>query len=330
MGITITDIQTELLAFNRKNNRAIEPWIFSNEMQLAKHCKTIPKVNGEYPVPQAVMGHVVQAFRPQWDAFGVLNIKANKLYTQRQKVNLEIKANDVYKSWVGDMYIEGKKAGEQPISKYIMDTILGPAVQNDMSYLEIKGVFGQDNQAFGASMNGIEQVLAAGVASTTQPMIRNVLSSALTETNIVDRVIQFERYIEKHLVKVKKSLKKIYMSAEMATNYRLKYEQLYGVNMDYTAAGGMLTKVLRMEIIPIDFLDSQTMFTTPNGNMTRQIDVIDPAEAPQITDIQVFNYDLKVFMEFSLGYGFLYNQAVVVATYSGASGLAADHDLFVK
>jgi len=330
MGITVTDIQTELGALNRKDNRLIQPWVYANDLQLAAHCKTIPKVNGEYPIPQAVMDHVVQAFRPQWDAMGTLKIKANRLRDYRQKVNLAIKANDVYKSWVGDLYVEGKKPADQPISQYIMNTILGPSVKNDMSFLEIKGVFGQDNQAFGASMDGIEQVLLQGVASATQPMIRNVLSAPLSPTNIVDRVIEFERYIQTKLVRVKNQYKKLFMSATMATNYRLKYEALYGVNMDYTAAGGMLSKVLRLEIVPIDYLDDQIMFCSPEGNMVRLIDVIDPANAPAITDIQVLDYDLKVFMEFTLGYGFLYNQAVCVATYSGASGLAADHDLFVK
>lgn len=326
-GINATDIKNELLAFNRKNNRTVESFVYAKDSQLAKHAKTLIKVNGKYPIPQAIMGHVVQGFRAQWDAMGELRLKNNELVAYRQKVNFPFKPNDIYSSWLGDMYDEGKKPDEHPISKYIMNDLLGPAVKRDNGILEITGKYGEGNQTFGASMNGIEQVLTAGIADVKNPMIRNVLPGGLTEANIVDQVKKYEKYLEDKYPLIKNLFKKLYMSSTMATNYKEKYEQLYGVNTDYTAAGGMKTKILGMEIIPLDYADSQTMFATPNGNMVRMIDVID-AERPAVTDVQVENYDVKVFMEFTIGYGFVFNQMVCVATYSGASGLVADHDVF--
>jgi hypothetical protein len=48
-----------------------------------------------------------------------------------------------------------------------------------------------------------------------------------------------------------------------------------------------------------------------------------------INDIQVYNYDVKIFMEFFLGVGFAINQAVFCSTSLGSgSGLQANNSLY--
>lgn len=325
-GISTSQLQQLLGAYNRKNNREVVPFVYGSGSQLAAHCKTLTKVNGKYPIPQAVGDHVVQAFRPVWDEMGGVEFRANELTAYRQKVNFPIIPDDVYASWIGDLYTEGKKPEEMPISQWIMQRHLGPKVKDDVRELEIKGVYGANNQAFGASMNGIVKVLADGVASTDQPMFRVPINN-LTESNIVDEVIRFEKIVQKMAPNVTPFLKKLFVSKAVATNYKLKYEQLYGVNMDYTAQGGLKSKVLGLEIIGLDYAPDTLMFTTAENNMLRLIDTID-SQAPAVTDVQTVDYKVKVFMEFTLGYGFAYNQMVFVATYSGASGLAANHGLY--
>jgi hypothetical protein len=62
--------------------------------------------------------------------------------------------------------------------------------------------------------------------------------------------------------------------------------------------------------------------------MIRLIDVFDK---PAITDIQILDYIVKIFMEFWLGYDFAINELVYVAVFDGSArglGNAAKNALY--
>lgn len=323
-GITITQLQSELGAYNRKNNRAVVPFVYNGQSQLSKYAKKVSQVNGEFPVSTSVTGHVVQAFRAQWDAMGETRFKANILKAFRQKVNFPITPNDIYPSWLGDLYTEGMKPADMPISKYIIEKELGPAVKRDLGILEITGVYSAGDQSFGVSMNGIQKVIADGIADTDNPMVRNVINP-ITESNVVDEIKKFEKYIINKLPVIAPMITKIYMSRNNSVRYKEKYEQTYGTNMDYAPSGALKTKLLGLEIVPLDYASDSLIFCTPDGNLLKLIDAI---EEPRITDVQALDYTVKVFMDFTLGFNFAYNQMVIAATYSGNSGLATDHEQY--
>lgn len=323
-GITITQLQSELGAYNRKNNRAVVPFVYNQESQLSKYAKKLTQINGEYPVSTTVTGHVVQAFRAQWDAMGETRFKANTLKAFRQKVNFPITPNDIHASWLGDLYSEGKLPKDMPISQWIIDKELGPAVKRDLGILEITGVYSAGDQSFGVSMNGIQKVITDGIADTDNPMVRNVINP-ITDANILDEIKKFEKYIINKLPVIAPMITKIYMSRNNSVRYKEKYESTYGTNMDYTVAGAMRTKFLGLEIVPLDYAADTLIFCTPDGNLLKLIDAVDE---PRITDIQALDYSVKIFMEWTLGFNFAYNQMVIAATFSGNSGLATDHEMY--
>jgi hypothetical protein len=68
------------------------------------------------------------------------------------------------------------------------------------------------------------------------------------------------------------------------------------------------------------------MMTTPKNNWAR---LIDKLNAPAITDVQKVDYEIKVFMEFTLSYDFRFDEVAFISDTGGvARGLATDHSLF--
>jgi hypothetical protein len=73
---------------------------------------------------------------------------------------------------------------------------------------------------------------------------------------------------------------------------------------------------------------SNIIFTTPNENFLLLTDDLD-GNGPKVTDIQIQDYDVKIFMEWWMGLGFWTNQMVLVSVYSGSgSGLSSEHSTY--
>jgi hypothetical protein len=70
---------------------------------------------------------------------------------------------------------------------------------------------------------------------------------------------------------------------------------------------------------------SDLIFCTPKENFLQLMDVNQPGE---ISDVQKFNYLLKIFMEWVLGYNFWVDEMVCIGDIGGNDvGLGTDHNL---
>lgn len=323
-GISVTQVQSELTAYANKSKEAVKAMVYQKS-QVAKYMKTVTKVDGDFPVVHSVTDRVVQGFLSVWNAKGTTSFKPNILKAYKQKVNFPIVPSDVNKTWLAYLYQEGLKQADMPISKYIIERELGPAVERDVEYLMGNGAYdANDLTTFGKSMDGLKALLAAGVASSTKPMYKVPLAS-ITASNILTEVEKFEDNIPSEVAGM---VDKIYMSRKNATRYRRAARAAYGttVNMgpsavDYTADGDR-------QIIGLTCLNgSDVIFATPDENFLKLIDVIDAP--PAITDVQSADYTVKIFMEFTLGIGFAINQMVICSVTSGSgSGLTTDNDVY--
>lgn len=308
----IEDVAKEVGEHLAHNPKLVPALIYSPEIVLDKHCKTITKVKGNFPSAHTLLGHVVQGFKSEWQTLGELEIKSKILKNYHQKVNFGVIPSDILGSYWAEYYDEEKEMFTMPISKYIMEMELGPKIVDDLEELSINGVFDAANAdgQFGSSLDGIKQVCLNALANADHPAFKIPLS-ALTDTNIVDQVTSFERKLPS---KMKRKVKKVFMSENNAERYVIQYEEQFGQNKFQNDV--LKTRLGKREIVILPGLDDDTLFATVEGNLAKLIDKID--NPPKVTSIQVQDYTVKIFMEFWKGYDFLINELVYIANYTDA------------
>ena len=223
--MSIEDVQKELNEYISNNKEIVSAGVYSDEIQLNKYCKTITAVKGKYPSFNKIMGHVVQGFKAEWQKLGETEFKHKMLQNFRQKVNFEIVPDEVLNTWLAELYIEGKTAQEHPISKHIMDDLMDKVI-DDLDDLSQAASFDEANFSgqYGNSLNGIEAQRDAAIANTDHPAFKIPLN-AITPANILDEFKSFEKQLPK---KMRKKVKRVFVSDNIAMEFADQYEQQYG------------------------------------------------------------------------------------------------------
>lgn len=322
--IEIDDVVKELKTWLAHNPKLISATLNRAEITLDKHAKPLTKIKGKFPQAHTLLNDVVQGFSTEWHAMGKLQIEHKILQNYHQKVNFSIVPAEILHSYFAELYAENKDPKEMPISKYIIDNELLPKVIDNMATLSISGKYDPARKKeFGYSMDGILTILDKGTeAEAKYPMFRIPLD-ALTDTNMVDQVTKFERKIPS---KMKKKIKKIFMSENNVERYILDYEERFGQNK--FQGDSLKTRLGKREIVILEGMEDDRIFATTEGNLRRLIDIFDP---PRITDVQKQDYEVKIFMEFWKGYDFLINQLVFVSNYENTTyglGSAAENQKY--
>lgn len=314
----IEDVAKELGQHLKENPTLVPALIYHPEITLDKHCKPITKVKGHFPSAHTLIGNVIQGFKAEWQELGELEIKSKILKNYHQKVNFPIIPSDILGSYYAEYYDETKQMFLMPISQYIMEQELGPKVIDDLEDLSINGVYNAltaDGQ-YGNSLDGFAQICLNALADAAHPAFK-IPMTALTDINIVDQVTAFERKLP---TKMKKKIKKIFMSENNIERYVLQYEEQFGNNKFQSDV--MKTRLGKREIVGLPGLETDLICATPEGNLAKLIDKFD--SPPVVKSVQILDYKVKVFMEFWKGYDFLINEMVFIANYTDAEyGLGA-------
>lgn len=310
--IEIDDIKKEAGEYLKHNPDLISAAINRAEVTLDKHTRPITKVKGKFPQAHTLMTRLVQGFKAEWEELGKLQIHHKILKDYHQKVNFPLVPSEILPSYFADLYAEDKDMRDMPISKYVFDNELLPQVIDDLDDLSVNGEFdAQKLDEFGYSMNGIVKILEklkeAEPSDNTKPSPFKIPLDTLTDSNIVENVTKFEREIPS---KMKRKVKKVFMSENNKERYILDYEDKFGQNQFQTDQ--TKTRLGKREIVGIPGMETDDIFATIDRNFVRLLDVFDE---PRITDIQKQDYKLKFFMEFWKGYDFLIDELVYVANY---------------
>lgn len=310
--MTIEDVQKELNEYVKNNTDVVAAGVYSAEITLNKYCKTITSVKGKYPNFHKVLGHVVQGFKAEWQKLGEASFKHKMLQNFRQKVNFEILPDEVLSTWLAELYVEGKTAQEQPISKHIMDDLMAKVI-DDLDDLSQSGEYDAltaDGQ-FGSSLDGIAAQRDKALANTTHPAFRIPLN-AITSSNVLDEFKSFERQLP---IKTRKKIKRVFVSDNVAMMYADAYEAEYQTAVTYTDDNAFKTPRMKFEIVGLHNVPDDFMVATVEDNLFRLIDVFD---TPAVTDIQKQDYVLKIFMDWFLGYDFAVNELTYIAVFDGS------------
>lgn len=318
-GPSASQIATELGNYFRSNNRQIIAALYQKS-ETAKYMRTIPAQQGKFPALQSITSDVVQGFTAVWTPMGVTEFRVNELRAFQQKVNYPLIPAQILNSWIAFLYEEGKKPEDMSISRYIIDQELMPKVVSNRETLIGTGVYDATKlDQFGFSMDGIQTRIVAGIADGSMFQIPIATPSL---SNMVEQIEAFELGLPEVL---KPLLKRIYMPQNLVEAYRLDYRNKHGLMPTFTADQTMKTYLGQRDLIGLPSLNgTTTIFATPDQNFLRLIDIVDEAV---ITDVQVLDYVVKIFMEWTEGMGFWTNQMVVVAVPAGThKGLGTGAD----
>lgn len=229
--LKIDQIKNELVRYVSGNKRALQQAILSPEIVLNKHAKIATKVKGHYHAVTAAMNHVVQIFdSKKFTPYGGIEFLRKELKNYHQKVDFLLDPADILGSMFEEMYDESKKLEQKSISKLAIQ-MLQDKVIDDVNYLSISGKYdplqaGSQTPVFGTSMNGLNEIHKIIAADVNNP-VYSIPGDAITETNIIDVVTEFEKQLP---TLMKPRIKKIFMSLNDLETYQIAYEDKFGQN----------------------------------------------------------------------------------------------------
>jgi nucleoid DNA-binding protein len=304
-------------------NKGVSKSDFARAITVAvdAHCRKVTKIKGTYQVLDSIMSHVVQGFKAEWQELGTFSVKDKELKNFQQKVNFSIVPAEVLSTALADWYEEDKDITDKMICKVIIDWLL-TQVTDDLELLSMIAEYNSATAsgAFGYSMNGWNKIVNLALANTDRPVFKIPLD-ALTDSNIYDQLLAFERGLPKIL---KNKIQKIHMSENNLERYEIAYKEKFNQSPKYDENDNTKSPLRKRVLVGHTNMADDKVFCTMEGLMLNLIDVID--NPPKITMIQVQDYKVKIFMEFWKGYDFLMNEAVCVADFAGRKRGLGDDD----
>lgn len=295
-----------------------------NGFSDAKYFRRIQS-NTNYKASAMELTEVSQQFTPAWTPKGSTKVTPIEIPYRRHKINVALVAADILNSWLQYLYEQGKKPSDMPIIKYIVENHVLPKVADDLTLSMVgKGKFvehndgtAQDGDAGTAakdSMDGIETILIEEYNSGKSKM--NFYKHAEDYTTLTDQ--QLLKYVENFVDAISPLFVgtfNVHCSPEFLTAY-LRAD--FAVNGKYTGAvdaDGSI-RFTKYRLAPMECMyKSKILFATSEGNMVM---LVDYARAEScLNDIQLYNYLIKVFGEYSLSVGFRIAEAVYAAIPEG-------------
>lgn len=320
MSFNIQEIRSDLVGFINKNPEVLMAALMSNKIFLSQYARRLTKINGEYPSPIALMGHVVQAFySKKFSPFSDVVYKNKTMKSFRQKVDFVLDPAEILGTIYADKFEEGKNPKDKKITKEIMDMVIAKII-SDLDYLSVKGEFdatkvGLDNPVFGYSMDGLNKVLSKIQLSTSNPAYL-IPGDAMTSSNNISVITGFEKDLPEM---AKPLVKRVFTSLEDKEEYQENYDDTYGARPSFKDDDTVKTRFGKREIVGVPGLSKGTVFGFIENNFVETVDTVEnPA---YISDVQVENRIIKMFSEFSLGYDFAINQYLFLHTADGSKNL---------
>ena len=321
-GISASQLKSVLGSYFRTNNHIVKSMVYQ-PTELTPYMTEVAKVKGRFPALNNVLDHLVQGFTTTWNELGTSTFAVNELTNYHIKVNFPIVPDDIENSWLAELNGRNMKPADRPITQYIADTLKGK-VNADRNYLHGQGVYDAAQLGtFGYAMNGLVKVLTDGAANNDQSMYKIPIAT-LTPANISDVVEDFESKIPQPFYD---TMMPIFMSSVNARAYKAAYRAEWGRNLDYEKGALTESYLTGRPIVGLSCLNgSNLMFSTPKENFLHLTDL---DNIPAVTDVQVLDYKVKIFMDWWEGIGFWINQMVFVSVPQGSgSGLTTGQSTY--
>ena len=284
---------------------------------------------------KAKINSVVQQFVAKWTPLGSSTFTPIEIINRRHKINVPITPNDITDSWLTYLYKEELTPDKMPITRYILEQLLRPQIDADIELkLIAKGVFsevdpagvtaGDPGQATGGSMDGYVTILKALKADPSN--VANFFElpdgeTAVDEDNILTIMDSFAKWIKNIAPMYHSKGLDLLIDPELEDFYQYKYREEFAntKNQDGVRKGPDFSK---LTFVPLEAMrGTGVFFCTPTDNFIRLIHTNEAGAGTNI-QLQVQDYDVKVFGEFWLACGFAL-QELIFAYVPETSGSGA-------
>jgi len=273
-----------------------------------KHMTTIASADLEYRASKAVIDDMVQGFQKKWTPKGTATFTPIAIPQRRHKFDWEMYPDDIVDSWLGFMAAENVDRKQWPISKYIIEKLILPKI-NDNRELKLigKGLYEAPvegtAQATGKSMDGfitiLEKLKTAGNSN-----VNFIPLTALTEDNIFDEIELFAASVADLYQDIPME---VFLSRKWYASYHKKRRDLHGQDTNYTGMKDLI-EGSNMTLMPLPSMNGKdVIFTTPKENFIR---LMNRNEGASNITIESVDRQIKVFADWYESVGFGIQEAV--------------------
>lgn len=322
--IEVSDIQQELGPYLSQGNNIDVLQELYNGFTTSKYLTWKRAVTEYKGVISMAVEHVVQQFKKEWTPKGKAEFSPLKIKNYRHKVDYPIDPADVGESWLFHLYDERLTPDQMPITRYIIDKVLIPKIAEDVELVMTgKAKFVEGSDKTEETMNGIETQLIEAKKTLDKGISFFKTDKNLLEATDAEVVAIVNDFVASIAPLYKSQQMPVFLSAEVYLKYKRGYKDKWGA--------GSGTEKVEFGADRVDFsncylqvLDclygSPIIFSTPSQNFIG----LQHKNPPQfISDIQKHDREVRIYIEFWYGIGFLLGEAVFAIVPDGYDPSAA-------
>jgi hypothetical protein len=311
--IDVDDLKTEFDTFISQTDKPISTKL-TQKTESMKYMTTKVAIT-EWRASQAYITSVVQQFSHKWTPLGASTFTPITIPNRKHKINVPITPDEINDSWLSHLYDEGLTPQEMPITKWIIDYLILPKVEEDREMkLIANGVYtafgtypstGDAGQTTGLSMDGFVTQLVKLYEDKANNNVNFIALGPITSANIVSKMETFVDSIDE-IYQTKKM--NIFSSVTKYKQYKRAYRDEFPTtkNDDKAISDTIDFSVQMLQPLP-SMATFNHFFCTPQDNFIHLR--YKNAGASKIW-MQPSDYDVKVFAEWWEGVGFSFEEAI--------------------
>lgn len=311
--IDVDDLKTEFDTFISQTDKPIIQKL-TQKTESMMHMTTKVAIT-EWRASQAYISSVVQQFSHKWTPLGASAFTPITIKNRRHKINVPITPDEINDSWLSHLYDEGLTPEQMPITRYIINDLILPKVEEDREMkLIANGKFvdfgtypstGDAGQATGSSMDGFMTQLIELYENKATNNVNFIALGAVTSASIVTKMEEFVDSIDE-LYQTKKM--NIFSSMSRYKQYKRAYRDEFPTTKNDDKATSDTIDFSQQMIMPLPSMAQYNhFFCTPKDNFVRLRHKNNGASKIWM---QPDDYDVKVFAEWWEGVGFAFEEAI--------------------
>lgn len=311
--IDVSDLYTEFGTYISQTDKPILQSL-TQKTESMNHMTTKVAIT-EWRASAAYIDSVVQQFSHKWTPLGATAFTPMTIKNYRHKINVPITPDEINDSWLSHLYDEGLTPEQMPITKFIINNLILPKVEEDRELkLIARGKFtefgsypdtGDAGQATGGSMDGFITQLVALYEDKANNNVNFISLGGISTSNIVDKMEQFVDTIDE-LYQTKRM--KIHTAQSLYRMYKRSYREAYPLTKNEDESTANQIDFSSQLIVPLPSMAGfGHFFCTPQDNFVR---LRHKNNAASKIYMQTQDYDVKVFAEWWEGVGFAFQEAI--------------------
>jgi hypothetical protein len=320
MAITLTELKSEFGTYIATAQKEILKRL-TQKTESMKYMKTIASKDLEHRAAQAVIDNLVQGFQKGFTPKGTATFTPLTLVQRRHKIDMSFYPDDIFESWIGFLADETKSRKDWPITRFIIDELVIPKVEENRELLLIgKGVYAAPvvgvAQATGKSMDGFVTILENEFAdpATKVNFFDGGEAGPMTKENIVEFVEEFVDWISELYQGIPMN---VYLSPSWFRAYKRLFRETYGADNDFNGQTEVILDSNKKLIALPSMAGKDVIFCTPKENFIR---LINSNEGASNIEVQADVRNLLIFGDWHESVGFGMAEAIFAYVPEAGSG----------